>query len=484
MFLRTRRRLSSRLSSMNRSSTRKDMVSVSEFNDQQAGPQYSCLTSLTRYIADVASALDNLGWSEEDNRKFWGWIIDHTRQLWLDQTDPAVTINAIQTTDFGCHTSRRSLESVLAEAFLCIYRPKSTWLPIGSRNGHRFAISPRSEVQNHLEEEDDYPDPPPGATRAYAGACHFGVLERRYQDLPCPRLEPGLEHGRYGFCSGRGLLGLHSPVPADEDNGNDHVVIFDEDDDEADDKVAPLPAIVKGGGEGKEFQVSASMLSSSASLSGLRSPSWTLTKKSVRSASSSSGGSPPSLRRLSNSSSAFSAQSTMAAASKKGVTTALLNPDNHPPLHHVFFQLGRLYVSPTTSSTGDGKSDVGMTETHYVIAVDTHDRSVWMIYDAWHLDDGISWDFSHIDRRHNGYPSPATHPRFRPEHEPDWARLEGYDEHRRVMAKLADDVRTWSLGSYDASFSVGHSALPDLSIPVLSQAFLDDDHNLVTPGLP
>ena len=466
---------------MNRSSMGKDMVGVFEFNDQQAGPRYSCPTSLTRYIADVASALVNLGWSEEDDQRFWGWIIAHKRQLCLDRTDPAMTINAIQTTDFSCHTSRRLLEGVLHEAALTIWRTESTWLPIGSRNGHRFAISPRAEVQNELEEEEDYPDPPPGVTRAYAGACHFGVLERQYQDLPCPRLEPGLEHGRYGFCSGRGLLGLHSPVPADEDNGNGHIVIFDEDNDEADDEVASLPAIVKGGGEGKELYTS--MLSSSASLSELRSPSWTLTKKSVRSASSSSGGSPPSLRQLSNSSSAFSAQSTMAAASKKGVITTLLDPDNHPPLHHVFFQLGRLYVSPTTSSTGDGKSDVGMTETHYVIAVDTHDRSVWMIYDAWHVDDG-SWDFSHIDRRHDGYSTPATHPRFRPEHEPDWARLEGYDEHRRVMAKLADDVRSWSLGSYDASFSVGHSVLPDSSIPVLSQAFLDEHHNLVTPGLP
>lgn len=147
------------------------------------------------------------------------------------------------------------------------------------------------------------------------------------------------------------------------------------------------------------------------------------------------------------------------------------------------FSIWADYVSPPTSSTGDGESDVGMTETHYVIAVDTHDRSVWMIYDAWHVDDH-SWIFGHIDRRHDGYATPATHPRFRPEHKPDWARLKGYDEHRRVMAKLADDVRSWSLGSYDASFCVGRSALPDSSIPVFSQAFLDEDRNLVTPGLP
>lgn len=220
---------------------------------------------------------------------------------------------------------------------MCLWRKEPALLPVGSRNGYRFAISLRHGVENELLEDDDYLDLPPGITRAFAGVCHLGVLERRYQDLPCPRLEPGLEHGRYGYCSGRGLLGLLLPVPADEDNGNDHVVIFDKDYDEADDEVVSLLAIAKRGGEVKKL--STSTLLSSASLFRLRSPS------SVRSVSSSSGDSPPSLRRLSSGSSAFSAESTIAAVSDKSITTTLLDPDNRPPLHHVFFHLGRLCVA-------------------------------------------------------------------------------------------------------------------------------------------
>ena len=90
-----------------------------------------------------------------------------------------------------------------------------------------------------------------------------------------------------------------------------------------------------------------------------------------------------------------------------------------------------------------------------------------MVYEAWHVDD-CSW--GRIDAEPEDFlkrPTP-TRSRFRPEHEPGRARLKGYDKHRRVLAKPADDVHTWPPGSLDSSFSVGCLALSEQSIAIFS----------------
>ena len=97
-------------------------------------------------------------------------------------------------------------------------------------------------------------------------------------------------------------------------------------------------------------------------------------------------------------------------------------------------------------------------ETAHIVAVDIADQSVWMLYEAWDQDDG-QYDLSF------GKPEPKYmylyRGRFRPEIESDWACLKGYDGRRRVMAKLADDFRSWQLGFFDVPLVIGDNILAD-----------------------
>ncbi|KAI9830109.1 MAG: hypothetical protein M1826_005103 [Phylliscum demangeonii] len=82
----------------------------------------------------------------------------------------------------------------------------------------------------------------------------------------------------------------------------------------------------------------------------------------------------------------------------------------------------------------------------YIAAISLHDRSLWLVYNAWnsfpYIDDSeddeefIPYDQAVEDARERPY-------WFRPDISPDWASFPGLSG-KTLMAKLADDVRTWS----------------------------------------
>ncbi len=173
----------------------------------------------------------------------------------------------------------------------------------------------------------------------------------------------------------------------------------------------------------------------------------------------------------------YSASSLFAAGGRSGSppATSFVDTDSHAPINHAFLPLGRIHVETTSDSDRRPRWQRWAKTAHFA-AVDTSDQSVWMFYQAWYEDEEL-WEYDGYDL---DYEIPS-YGRFRPEREPDWARLEGYDSRRRVMAKLADDVRSWQLGSFDTPLVMGDNVLPDEMLPVFIYVGLDQDDNLVVP---
>ncbi len=342
-------------------------------------------------------------------------------RVMFHETTPDVTIGAIQNTDFTSHTSRRKLGSLISDAVTAFRADDDHFLPLGRWNGHRFGLHPVRNVEQYFGRGSLVPYAPWKQNNLEKCGVTFGVRERTYGQLWCPPPETGLPQGSYGRCSGHGLLGSF-----------------------------PSPYSFR--------QLSLS--------SDTASPQRTAGEGSDSSAPSSRPSSP---------------RNSASGPSGNSSATSLVDANRYTPADHAFFPLGRIHVE--TTFNGDKRPQwQRWAETAHIVAVDTSDQSVWMLYEAWYKDEG-QWE-----------PDPCYDPddiappdeipsygRFRPEHEPDWARLEGHDGRRRVMAKLADDIRSWRVGSYDVPLVIGDDVLPDGVLLIFTVVGIDRDRKLVLP---
>ncbi|KAI9833400.1 MAG: hypothetical protein M1826_007498 [Phylliscum demangeonii] len=83
----------------------------------------------------------------------------------------------------------------------------------------------------------------------------------------------------------------------------------------------------------------------------------------------------------------------------------------------------------------------------YITAVSLHDYSLWLIYNAWNGLPHIDSEDESDDVGSGPYDDAVEDARerpywFRPDTNPDWASFPGLSG-KTLMAKLADDVRTW-----------------------------------------
>ncbi|KAI9748929.1 MAG: hypothetical protein M1815_002862 [Lichina confinis] len=94
------------------------------------------------------------------------------------------------------------------------------------------------------------------------------------------------------------------------------------------------------------------------------------------------------------------------------------------PLRRPVFKMDRIYVSAPTPANDDDERKAAWAATGYLVVVDVQDRSVWMLYEAWHAG-SARWGRVDIEPEDSFEDPLPTHSRFRPEHELAWGRLNG-----------------------------------------------------------
>ena len=320
-----------------------------------------------------------------------------------------MTVNAIKNTDFSSHRSRCELSSFISKADR-VFLPSDHFLPLGSSNGHRFGLRPVHSTEQLYgdlycwmdADRGDEEYSPEGFGEEFNPVRYevtFRVKERTYGQLWCPPPRTGLPQSRYGRCSGKGLLGS-SP--------------------------SSYPRSFRQPSLGSD------------------------TSSSPSTAGGEFGGSV-------TESSTSSPRSSVSGWSGSVAANGLAIANSSAPADHAFFPLGRIHVE-TMCNYYNGPRRLGWVETFHIVAVDTSDQSVWMLYEAWDQDVG-QYEFC------MGPPRPEYRQlyadRFWPESRSDWARLKGYDDRRRVMAKLADNFQSWQFGSFDVPLAIGDNILPD-----------------------
>ena len=272
------------------------------------------------------------------------WTGEKQNQMTQYRTRPAATIHAIQNTDFATHSSRCPLVRIVLEAGSLFRCDDEHLIPLGSRNGHRFGLRPLTDLEKAMEAPFPYPA---WEQDDCLQICYhtFGVSAHTYSQLWCVPPETGLPQTCYGHCSGNGLLGLPlSPHSFRQLSPSSN----------------PSPQILAGGGS-----------NSLPANSDTASPRRTVSGGSGSSTDTSDTASP---------------QSTVDGRSIGTAATSLPDADSYAPTNHAFVPLGRIYVE-TTFDDDKRPQWQRWAETAHIVAVDTSDQSVWMLYQAWFGDE-------------------------------------------------------------------------------------------------
>jgi hypothetical protein len=110
---------------------------------------------------------------------------------------------------------------------------------------------------------------------------------------------------------------------------------------------------------------------------------------------------------------------------------------------------------------------------NFIVAINLCNLAVYLMYIAWH-DNSKWWEMT--DDEYAEYcMTPIDNEWFKPQHNSHWACLPGFEDgvsaytHRRVVAKLEDNVHEWKLGHSSTPFAVGPVILPPDSVPFLEE---------------
>lgn len=129
-----------------------------------------------------------------------------------------------------------------------------------------------------------------------------------------------------------------------------------------------------------------------------------------------------------------------------------------------FYYLGELRLP--LGSTGEIGS------ANYYVAVSLLDRSLWLVYNAWTVKEGDREDYENPNDPDLELLPPGP---FRPDWDPSWAELPGLTG-RTLMAKVADDVRTWDFGANpDVEMRLEQAWTSDLVVPSFVCALISPD---------
>ncbi|KAI9787924.1 MAG: hypothetical protein M1816_007324 [Peltula sp. TS41687] len=382
------------------------------------------------------------------------WAHYRYRKALRDKARAPAVIAKIQSTDFRDHASREAL----AEYLGVVYKAPSQGelgklVPIGHYCGRQYAFMSGENVWNFIDPLDEcYPLVASTTAVSTAGGpirwpsdVYVGLLPRTYEEM---QREPSKGSSdqrpirrQYARCSGSGLL-----------TSNPHSMQMN--------KIGP-------------------------SCPSLRQP--TSASTSSRSVSGSSTGSNGSASaEASSPTSKVFAPTTISTATSKGNSDTLAHAA--ALFDHPFFRLGTLFVREPredNGATGAGSRASNTTTlskaTDYFIVISYLDSSVWIVYDAWYEDDysdddDDDDDDDDFDRERSR--ARRLHGRFKPEQEEAWAQLYG-DSRRRVMAKLADHVHHWHLGSFEVPMTVGETAVPDGCFPVVYMIYMQQGRFLL-----